>query len=208
MKQFIDIKFNTDRLERSFDQLRRKQMPFAMAQALTHTAQDAQQDTAKAMTGAMALKSNYLTRKSQLSITKAKKNDGLHRMSATIGHKNWSMAEQMGEKSITRRPATSKYLYKPIGVKKTKTGRIPRAMHPSRIFKKKNVFLSKTNNSEGIYQHYGPKQTKRRLLYVRIKSQTIRPAMSFHDTVRKTASKRLNKNFGRSMGRAIRSARR
>ncbi|MEH6630178.1 MAG: hypothetical protein V7776_05105 [Halopseudomonas aestusnigri] len=183
-------------------------MPFAMAQALTHTAQDAQKNTAKAMTGAMAIKSRYMTSKSQLSIAKARKADGLHRMSATVGHKNWSMAEQMGEKTTIRRPNTAKFLYKPIGVKKTKTGKIPRAMHPSRIFKKKNVFLSKTSKSEGIYQHYGPKQAKRRLLYIRIKSQTVRPAMSFNDTVKKTAAKRLNKNFGRSLGRAMRSARR
>ncbi|WP_299377497.1 hypothetical protein [uncultured Kiloniella sp.] len=202
----MDIEFKTSKLERSFDHLRRKQMPFAMAQALTHTAQDAQTDTAKAMTGAMALKTSYLTRKGQLSITKARKSDGLHRMAATVGHKNWSMAEQMGEKTTIRRPNTSKYLYKPIGVKKTKTGKIPRALHPSRVFKKKNVFLSKTGNSEGIYQHYGPKRSKRRLLYIRIKSQTIRPAMSFNDGVKKTASRRLNKNFGRSMSRALRTA--
>ena len=209
MKQpIIDIEFPIEKVRRQFNDLKRKQMPFAMALAITQTAKDARESIRKEMSAEMQLRSNFLTRASQLQVISANKNDGLHRMKAIIGHKHWAMAQQMGNQSVTRTPNRARYLFKPIAVKRTKTGRIPKRLKPSHVLDQKNVYLHKGPKGPAIYQHYGQGKQSRRLLYVLVRHQKINPAMSMSKTVSKVTAKQLSKNFGSAMRRALRTRKR
>lgn len=203
MTEAIDIKLNTREFTRHLTHAARRQVPYATAMALTQTAKDAQDETKRKMTGTMRLKSNWA--KSGLRITPARKNDGMWRMFAAVGHRDWYMAQQLGRMTVVRKSKEAEYQYIPRGVKRSKTGRITKAMTPARLLKKRNVFMVKTGSERAaIYQKKGQKLI---LMYSAVKHQTVSPAMSLQDTVAKTAQKTFPRNWVRSMSKAMRTSR-
>lgn len=202
----ISISINTAEFNRWMNGVARQQVPFATAQALTQTAKDAQGDL-KAEAGRMMTLRNAHTARG-IRIKRADKRDGINAMNSQVGSIDWYVEGQSQDGDSTRTPRQSRYRYIPVKARTNKARSIPKRLKPSALAASPKVFWRhKSNGSALVYQRMGRKGNKLKLLYVAVPQQRIKPKLSLAKTVTLTAQRRLRRNFIKSMGKAIKSAR-
>lgn len=204
----IDVKIDTLKFNRHLTALARKQIPFATALSLTTTAKDVQADTRDQIRDSMTVRRKGVL--AGVGIRAARKSDGLTRMSSEVGHRDWYMKEQMGNKTVTRRPASGQFLMIPRAVRKSKKASISKGRRPRPLVEKPKFFLKKTDgNRTAVYQRYGTKKKpKLRLMYSGTTKQTINPKFNFYDHANRTIRRSGQRNFNRAMGKALKAGKR
>ena len=196
--------FDTRELERGVRRLVGDQMPFAVALTLTKTAKDAQSDERHAAAGSMTLRNNWVQRGFQ--VTAARKSDGIDRMQAVVGHRDWYIEQQMGEPSVTRTPRSKRHLYVPLrGVRKSKGQRIRRNNRPGALLKKKNIFFIESKGKTFIARvGRGDRIT---LMYMQLRRQRIDPVASFKNVFLQSVAQKIGNNFLESASTALKTRR-
>ncbi|WP_334130181.1 phage tail protein [Sneathiella sp.] len=203
MKQVFSVKVDTRKFNQHLTDIARKQVPFAAAFGLTKTAKDAQAATDREMNAVMTVRSPFVKR--GLIVTPARRSDGILRMQSMVGHRAWYMAQQMGKRSIIRKPRTAEYEYIPRGVRRTKKGSISRNYRIKNVFKLKGTYMTEEKNGRaGVFRVVAGRP---RLLYSAIRQQTVEPKMDLMDIAERTAAKRMARNFIEGMRRGIKTAR-
>lgn len=203
MKQVFSVKIDTRKFNQHLTDVARKQVPFAAAFGLTKTAKDARAAVDREMNAAMTVRTSFVKR--GLTITSARRTDGIHRMQSMIGHRAWYMAQQMGKRSINRKPRSAKFEYIPRGVRRTKKGKIASNYRIKNVFKMRGTYMTEEKDGRaGVFKVIAGRP---RLLYSAIRQQTIEPKMDLMDVAEKTAAKRMARNFIEGMRRGIKTAR-
>ena len=186
----VTIKSNYRKIERSLDTLGRKQLPFAYATTLN--------DTMKAVKK-FTIERTY-PRSFQV------RNKAFFKASVWgKGSVRWATKQNLvvsaedrlgrgGQKKVRGRVATpTRY------VKARRTARgVPKRLRPRTVVDSAKGYLG----GQSIYQTFGPRQSKRRLLYVLASNVTLRPRFPFYQDAERitkmTSSKLFKRNFRRA----------
>jgi len=202
----IEVTLDDRRLRRFLRAAPHDQVPFAAALALTNTAKHAQGEVQEAMRRNLTLRSTWAVR--GIRVQRAEKRDGLRRMAALVGSRDWFMADQLDEHSNIRRPRQAKYRWQPVGVRTDKGRKIPKRKRPNAILEEKGVYTIRQGRNLLVLQRKGRGRRQRiSLLYYGTPDQNLDPAISLHDIARATAKRKLPVEFARAMKRAIRTSR-
>lgn len=193
----IDLKL--DLAKKRLGKLKRKQLPFAEALALTQTAADAQKAVRKTLPKRFTIRSPWLAR--GIRTVKATKK----RLFSKVFSRDSFMFDQ--EHGGTRTPRGQTFAI-PRGIRRNKRSPVTRAQRPGVILNKPNVFIGKTRtNKPAVFRRVGKMGRLTLLFFLHVGPVKIKPRFGMADTVRKTAKKNWKKNFGKAFARAIRTAR-
>lgn len=204
----IDVRMDLKRFERELDELARRQLPFAVARALTWTAREARDAVRVQVARRFTLRSRWVER-------------GIQSRSATkrlpvayVGSRDWFMADH--EEGDIRKPLTGRHRAAPLAVRTTTRQKITRAKRPKALLAKggrRRYFVAriKSGRSKGslaIMQRASRGRYPLRVMYLLEPKTRITAKFGFRLTVERTVTRRLPKNFGKSLGQALATARR
>lgn len=205
----ITVQINEKHIKNWLDDIAQKQIPFATAKALTDTASRIGQEIAARTASTMNIRSSWAAKyrtsrigqapnqSAAYTATPADKRSGLNNMQATVGTIGWQMAQQINNKDSIRKPRKAKNLWIPLNIKRTKSN------SPSRMLKKRGVFINKTSKGTMMFQRQGKQIIP---IYLARKQQTIKPRFNFVEMANHRADKYFNVFFHRAMIMAIRTA--
>jgi hypothetical protein len=183
---------DVERFTRNMDDAARRQVPFAIARALTWTAKDAQGDVQADLPKRFTLRNNWV--KNGIRITPATKASP----QAVVGS-----LEPFMERQETGGAKRSRGGHR-VAVPKTKPTRIiPRAQRPSAIRNKPRVFTIKTASGAGIVRRQGKARYPLQLLYWLKRGVQVKPAFGFKGTTGTTVRDRFGPNFIESLSQAM-----
>lgn len=198
----IEVTSDVERVIRAFDNLSSKQIPFALARALTRTAQDAQKDVREDLPRKFTLRNNWVS--SGIRIKAATK----ALPAAEIGSLEPFMARQ--ETGGIRTPRSHRRIAVPAGgVKRTGKGMIAKSQRPAALKGKPGVFLmrSKSGGGAGIVRRQGKARLPLQFLYWLKAGVTIKPRFGFQGTTGTSVRRAFGPNFIAAIGEAMRTAR-
>ncbi|MBF0108739.1 MAG: hypothetical protein HQL76_06150 [Magnetococcales bacterium] len=213
---------NEAAINRAFDTLE-KQLRFAAAQALTHTAQDAQVEVKRQLPERFTIRTNWLAK--GIRIRPASKST----LSASVLVKDAFMAlqETGGDKTSTSGSA----LGVPVGARPTPQSIIRPSNFPGAMASRKGYFIgvprgwnvsvayTATGRSRknfwrsqevkpGVWQRLGYKgRSGLKLMYVFEEKVRLKPRFGFRATVRKVAAERFPHRFAEALKKALATAR-
>lgn len=94
-------------------------------------------------------------------------------------------------------------------VKQRRSGKgVPKRLKPRTVVDTPKGRISKQGGSKLIFQSYGPKGSKQRLLYSLKPSANIKKSFPFYEDAQRTINNSFEKLFNRQLKRALRTARR
>jgi len=199
----ITATLDTRQFERGIRRLVGRDLPFAMALTLTSTAKDVRVAEQTAASATMTLRSRWVHRGFQ--VTAAQKSDGIDRMESRVGHRDWYIAQQMGESTTTRTPRSKRYLYVPLsGVRKHKRQKIRRSQSPGALLRQKTIFFLESKGRTYIARILSGQVT---LMYIQIKRQPIDPKASFKQVFEVVVRNNIGFRFIEAAKRAIETRR-
>jgi hypothetical protein len=183
---------DVERFTRNMDDAGRRHVPFAIARALTWTAQDAQTDVRDELPKRFTLRNSWV--KNGIRITPATKASP----QAVVGS-----LEPFMERQETGGAKRSRGGHR-IAVPKAKPSRvIPRAQRPAAIRNKPRVFTIATASGAGIVRRQGKKRYPLQLLYWLKRGVQVKPAFGFKGTTGRTVRDRVGPNFIESLSQAM-----
>lgn len=192
----VDLKL--DMAKKRLGDLKRKQIPFATALALTQTAADGQKAVRKTLSKNFVIRSTWIS--NGIRTKKATKK----RLFSMVFSRDSFMYDQ--EHGATRSPAGEVFAI-PRGIRRRKESRVTRKQRPGVILHKPNVFIARTRtNKPAIFRRVGKKGRLVLLYFLHRGTARIRPRLGMAKTVQRVAKKNWKKNFGKSFARAIRTA--
>lgn len=193
----VDVQL--DLVRKRLGSMKRKQIPFATALALTQTAADGQKAVRRTLPQRYTIRSKWLS--SGIKTKKATKK----RLESRVFSRDAFMFDQ--EHGAVRKPK-GRVFSLPRKIRARPTSKIPVTKRPKAMLAKPGVFIGRTRrNQPAIYQKVG-KRGKLKLLYLLHPNPvTIKPRLGLSDTVARVVRKNWKKNFGAAFARAIRTAR-
>jgi hypothetical protein len=217
----ISVKLDRVLLDRLTD-LHKKQIPFALARALTWTAQEAQKDIKDKLPSQFTLRNKFI--QGGIQITPATKAGLVSEVGSITDF--MGLQQEGGDKS----PRVGKHLAIPVNVKGTAKGIIKKENRPrallergsyksgrrkaNRVFKiDENTPIKKRHGlSYGIYAAHTNQANRVKgrgitLLYALVRDAEVKPALEIDKTVEDTVSKRFPRLFSLSLDQAIASMR-
>lgn len=203
----IDVRMDLKRFERELDDLARRQLPFAVARALTWTARDARDEVRKQVARRFVTRSKWVER--GIVFRSATKRMPV----AVVGSRDWFMADH--EDGATRWPFKGRHRAAPLAVRKNARQKITKAKRPKALLAKggrRKFFVQrlKTGRAKGqfaVLRRAGRDRYPLQVLYLLEAQTKIRPKFGFRKTVERTVARRLRKNFGKSLAQALATAR-
>lgn len=209
----IQVQFDPRRFNRWLNTQAQKQVPFATAKSLTNLAKIAQTSLRGDIQRGMTLRRPWTLK--GIQVKAAQKRDGLNGMYAEVGSKDWYMADQLDDKSSTRKAPSGKKQFLPYAARRGgKAAQIPKGLRPAAITQSaksgsggqdgKYFFKKGRGGRSMVYQNL--KGGKLRLLYTVGDVQNIKPKIQLSDSVRNAISSKVEREFIRQMQAAIRSA--
>lgn len=229
----IEVKFRATR--KAFSNLEKKQFPFALARALTRTAQDGQSAIRARTKRAFDLRGKYTLR--NLRVKPAKKADvvNLHAAYSEVytdkripympQHEPGDIKKAKESRNIavpmrgikskryrTSRGTKKQYLPSTL-IGKSIVARGSRSVGPRPAgkgrSKQKNVFVIRSKRT-GVRLMVRRKTVKAKpleFLWAFVPRARIKPSWRFEQTIKQRVSRTFNKHFRRSMARAVATAR-
>lgn len=216
----ITIKANGAEFSRELDDVARQQVPFALANTLSRTAEEAVDMNRSKLPGRFTIRTGWIAK--GYRVKHARKDSLL----AVISHKDKFMVLQ--EEGGTKTPTTAKSVAVPEGARPTPSATTPRSKWPGAVLKhagfvvhkpgfdllfqrvqhtkRGKVRKSKRNLALAALPNKG-KDPNVRLMYVLKRAVKIKPALHLVDDVKETLRTRLAINFDGFLKSAIRSAR-
>lgn len=202
----LRIDLETSPALNALSDLKRSQIPFATALALTRTAQHAQREVVRQLPERFTIRSPFIARGVRVQpATKASQESAVYWRGPNGSRFGETLARH--ETGGTKRPA-NRYLALPRNVSRGAGGRIPKGQRPAAVLKRKRVYAQElANGAKAIYQR-GPKGSPPRLLYyLTPRPARIAPDFRFRETAREAAQRVFRKEFGRAFAKAIASRR-
>ena len=200
----VTIKSNYRKIERSLDTLGRKQLPFAYATTLNDTMKAVKKFTIERTYPRSFQTRNKAFFKASVwgkgSVRWAKKTNLIVSAEDRLGRGNLEEHARGGQKKVRGRVAIpTRY------VKARRTARgVPKRLRPRTVVDSAKGYLGERS----IYQTFGPKQSKRRLLYVLASSVRLRPRFPFYQDAERITKMTSPKFFRRNFRKAVETARR
>ncbi len=194
----VYLKFDKKQFDKINRSLSKNNFEFAAALALSDIAMDAKEDLIRATDANMKIRKAWVRK--GFRTRRAQKKDGLNRMFSAVGHTDWYMKDQLGDKDNIRTPKKAKWLWKPTSnAKRTKAWKV------ENVLKKKGVFVIHSNR--GKRHAYICKRVRKELtvLYVGTKQQTINPKMSLRKETTNTYQRKFQRHFNKRMIAAMRN---
>lgn len=192
------IEANFDEVERWLTDFERKQLPFAIAQALTMTVQDAKVEEERLLPLRLDRPTPFTQR--GLMIVSATK----RRLVAEIRFKdiqaNYLELQQTGGTRMPRRRAIAV----PVGQRLNRYGNMPRTAI-KRMLARSDTFSGVIRGVAGIWQR--KKKGKIKLLVAYEPRARYRPRLHFQSDMQSVVLRRLEPNFAVTLANAIRTAR-
>ena len=196
-----------------FDDIARKQLPYACAKTLTAVSAKVGEDIAARAgrsfhTTTLYSHSHKTARlgaspssvKSSSFVTlPADKRHGLMNMKATLLNQHWGISQQVASSPSVRTPAKSKFLWAPVQTRR-------RHFSPGKALRGKNVFVIKSQDRPLIVKRKGKTRALTPLFAGR-KTQTINPVFDFRRVAADRAQRYMNVIFEREITAALRTAR-
>lgn len=187
------------------DELRRNQIPFAMAVALTKTAQHAQAVVRASLPQRFEIRNAFVERGVKVqTASKASQEAAVYWQAPVQSRRVFARSLARQETGGTKDPA-KKYLAIPQkGVKRTAGGMIPKRMKPGAVLAQKRTFLNR-NQSGGltIYRRTSKSRYPIVALYTLTERVNVKGAFEFVPTARAAAQAVFKREFGRAFAKAI-----
>lgn len=156
----------------SLSSVMQRQMPFAVALALTRTAQDAQEEIRQRLPVQFHLKNTWTARNIRIkAATKAN-------WEAIITAPDYMAKQETGGEL---QPESSRHLAGPTDLLRGR--RIPRGMKPSALLDRDDTFILTRNGHTAIAQRAGRKGKKLRILWWLTATQDYKPRFHMGETV-------------------------
>lgn len=194
------------------DDIKRKQLPYATAVALTRTAQRAQSEIRKELPHRFEIRSPFIERGVRIEPASKQKLEAAVLWRGPAGSKfGLSLARQEtgGRKRPYSRALPSGYLALPRDVKRGAKGIIPRSQRPGALLKRKRVFIQEDAGRGAAIMQRGAKGTPPVMLYyLDRRPARIRPRFEFRETAEKVARRVWRKEFGQAFAKALATRRR
>lgn len=193
----ISVRSNVKEFTRKLDRIERRQVPFATARALTWTVQDAQKHIIDKIPSIFNRTKRWELKQQPTGI-KIRPATKARLIASVYTNAYFAHLQEFGG---TKRPNKGKNLLVP-------TDRVPKSRRKSGgagvMLKQKKTFSTRS----GVYRRKGPKKRSVvELLYWRTKSADITPRFGFRRMAKKQARRRFDRNFARSLGKALATAR-
>ena len=197
----LRIDLETSSALNALSDLKRSQIPFATALALTRTAQYAQREIKAGLPERFTIRSPFIERGVRVqSATKVSQEAAVYWRGPTGSRFAESLARH--ETGGLKRPA-NRYLAIPRGVKRGAGGKIPKSQRPASLLKRKRVYSQEVAGGKAIFRR-GAKGAAPQLLYfLTPRTAKIAPEFHFRDTARDASRKVFKKEFGRAFAKAI-----
>lgn len=213
----VSVKVNTMPFRRFMTDLAQKQMPFAVAKALTDTASDVAKALKLEVMDVFDIKAPGLLR--QLNpragrgmVVMARKSDGLVRMKSIVGFPRRSKSGALMprfDRHVTGAivtPYNSKLEAIPLrAVSRTGGGKIRKNHQPRNLMMQKNVSIVEIDGDKFIVRRTRRKTT---YFYLLVPRHAVRAKLGFKPIVQTVVTARLQRNFNRNMVKAMRTAKR
>jgi hypothetical protein len=205
----IRVSSDVERFTRGMDEAARDQVPFALARALTWTAQDAQRDVREELPKRFTIRRSYVS--DSVRITPAKKKSPV----AIVGVTDRAAFMERQETGFTGAKPTRRGHRAAVPVRKArdtagfpnKAALVGRGQLPSRVRDKPRVFLVTTPFGAGILRREGKDRYPVTILYWLKRGVRIKPAFGFKGTTGDSVRRAFGKNFVASLEEAIAHAR-
>ncbi len=191
----ITVHDDVDRFARHMDDAARRQLPFALARALTWTAKDAQGVVQEELPKRYILRNNWV--KNGIRITPAAKESPM----AMVGSLEPFMKRQ--EEGGTKKARDHSRVAVPVDARRNKRGMIPRGQRPAALKGKPKTFMITTASGSGILRRVGKKRYPLQLLYWLKRGVQVKPSFGFRTTTSTTVQDRFGPNFVASLGKAL-----
>ena len=172
-----------------------RQMPFAIALAITRTAQDAQQEVKGQLPSRFALRNGWTARNIRIQ---AASKSGLE---ATITAPDYMAKQETGETEHAKR----RYLVAPAPAIGNRIA--PAGMRPSAVLRQPRTFIIEAGGSVAIAQRKGRKAKPLRILWWLTPTQRNTERFEFGDTSAKVVERRFAIRFQEAFARAVATAR-
>ena len=201
----IDLE-NSDALL-ALDNLRRRQLPFAQALALTKTAQAAQKAIRTSLPTRFEIRNNFLERgvRIQAATKRNQQSAVFWRAPGGVARRGFAQSLARQETGGSKRPM-KKYLAIPREANKRRGagGRIPKRWQPAQVLKRKDTFVARAGSGLAIYRRRGKGRLPLETLYFLSSRQIKVPeAFGFVATARDAARKIYKTEFGRAFAKAL-----
>lgn len=204
----VRVETNLPEFQRWIDGARRRQIPFAVALALTRVAKLAREDIVEGLPSRFVVRGKKLGQ--SIRHKPASKSDWPHVRSSV-----YTLAEALvlQEEGGTKRPRGKSLAVPGEGVRPTPSDKITASKRPKAILKRRGSFLAtlKTGANAGadaILQRVGRGRHPLRVAYLLRPSGEVRPRLEFVRTVRRRVETSLALEYHRAMEQAFASRRR
>ena len=189
----IEAETNLEELLKRFGAVAVDQVPYATAQALRKTGQDAVKAMRRRLPQAFDQRSKSLARTFGSDRFVDKKAWPNQRVRV------WTVAEAMllQEQGGVKRARRGRLAAPTKLIKRSSTGKIAKSRRPSGVLKRKSVFL----DGDGIVQRKRGRAPLR--LYNLFDSGRVRPVLGFERTVGDVVDRRLQRRLTVELGRAV-----
>ena len=200
----IKINSNAKKIAKRLDDLGRRQLPFAYATTLNDTMKAVKKFSIERTYPRSFEARNKAFFKASVwgkgSVRWATKQNLVVSAEDRLGRGNLEEHARGGQKKVRGRVAIpTRY------VKARRTARgVPKRLRPRTVVDSAKGYLGERS----IYQTFGPKQSKRRLLYVLASSVTLRPRFPFYQDAERITKMTSPKLFKRNFRKAVETARR
>ena len=201
----VTIRCNISEVVDGLSRAAQTQLPFAIAKALTMTAQDAQAAVVDEMHQEFTLRTSWWQKHTPwgIKVAPAKKHDYV---SAVYTRAPWIVGFEAGE---IRTPQGTFFAVPTRYVRRTKRSLIAKSAKPTALLAPggRGFFAQMSSGKRGIFQRVGRKRLPIRLMYHLITRAQIRAILGMEKTVRATAIRVFGKNFWAALEDALRTMR-
>lgn len=193
--------------------LKREQIPFALALALTRTAQHAQAEIKRDLPHRFEIRNAFVPR--GVRIKTASKKDpeaAVYWQAPVAARREFAQSLARQETGGTKTPA-KRWLAIPrpaVEARRGKGGLIPKRWRPGQALKRRDVFVANTQ-TPGVVAIYRRKTKKRypiEALYTLTDRVRVRETFEFVPTARAAARQVFKKEFGQAFAKALATRRR
>lgn len=195
------IDLETSPALQALSDLKRSQLPFATAVALTRTAQAAQRGVRSSLPDRFTIRSSFIER--NVRIEAATKN----RQRAAVlwrGPASSKFGESLSRQETggLKRPA-KRYLALPRNVKRGASGAVPKSQRPAALLRQKRVFTQEVAGGKVILRRVGKDAPPRLLFFLMERPAEVGARFGFKETAADVARRVYRKEFGRAFAKAI-----
>lgn len=202
----LRIDLETSSALNALSDLKRSQLPFALALSLTRTAQHAQSEIKRDLPHRFEIRSPFIERGVRIQAATKASQEAVVYWRGPQGSKfgeTLARQETGGLKAPARR-----YLAIPRDVKRNARGIIPKSQRPGAVLKRKRVFLKEDPGRGAVILQRGAKGAPPTVLYyLEPRPVKIKPRFGFRETASMAARKVFKKEFGKAFARALASRR-